>query len=205
VAPILCCLLFIRAFLAIIATIWIYEGQPLPEWPYHLTVNTLISIYVVILKGALLLVTAQGIGQLKWRWFEREHPLNNLSKFNDASRGALGSLTLLWMLKGCHIITSCGAFITAATLLIDPFAQQVISPRQCVLPVQSSQATIPKTNLFSEVGLHTGAGEGTLPMDLQMLINGGLFALGTEVAFNCPNGNCTFPEVISLRRILQQL
>jgi hypothetical protein len=111
-----CCLLFIGAFFAIIATIWIYEGRPLPEWPYHLIVNTLISIYVVILKGALL-VTAQGIGQLKWPWLKREHPLNHFSKFDDASRGAWGSLTLLWMLKGRHIIASCGAFITVAALL----------------------------------------------------------------------------------------
>jgi hypothetical protein len=32
-------------------------------------------------------------------------------------------------------------------------------------------------------------------MDLSMIINSGLFAPGTEVAFNCPTRNCTFPEV----------
>lgn len=192
---VVCCFLFVGAFVAIFATIWTHEGRPLPEWPYHLTINTLIAIYVVILKAALLLVTAQGLGQLKWQWFERERPLNHLTTFDEASRGAWGSLTLLWMLKGRHMIASCGAFITVAALLVDPFAQQVISSYQCMLPVQSSQATIPRTNFFYEVGPHTGAGESALPIDLQKVINGGIFNPGTQVTFNCPTGNCTFSEV----------
>ena len=190
-----CCAIFSGAFLAIVATIYSYEGRPLPEWPYHLTINTLIAIYVVILKAALLLVTAQGLGQLKWRWFDRDRPLKHLTNFDAASRGALGSLTLLWMLKGRHIIASCGALITVAALLIDPFAQQVISTYQCMLDVQSSQATIPRTNLFSESGPHVGAGETALPIDLQKTINAGIFNPGTSVAFGCPSGNCTFPDV----------
>jgi hypothetical protein len=32
----------------------------LPQWPYSLSINSLISIYVVILKAAMLLVLAQG-------------------------------------------------------------------------------------------------------------------------------------------------
>jgi hypothetical protein len=119
----MCSFLSAGAFVAIFVTVWTHEGRPLPDWPYHLTINTLIAIYVVVLKAALLLVTAQGLGQLKWRWFERERPLNHLTAFEDASRGAWGSLTLLQMLKGCHIIASCGAFITLAALLVDPFAQ----------------------------------------------------------------------------------
>ena len=190
-----CCFLSAGAFVAIVVTIWTHEGRPLPDWPYHLNINTLIAIYVVILKAALLLVTAQGLGQLKWRWFERERPLDDLTAFDGASRGAWGSLTLLWMLKGRHIIASCGAFITIAALLVDPFAQQVISSYQCMLPVQSSQATIPRTNYFYEVGPHTGAGESALPVDLQRVINGGIFNPGTQVKFNCPTGNCTFPEI----------
>ena len=190
-----CCAIFTGAFLAILTTIYSFEGRPLPEWPYHLTINTLIAIYVVILKAALLLVTAQGLGQLKWQWFERERPLNHLTKFDDASRGPWGSLILLWTLKARHIIASCGAIITVAALLIDPFTQQVVSSYQCIMPVQSSQASIPKTNYFAETGEHVGAGENTLPIDLQDVINAGIFNPGTQVSFNCPSGNCTFSDL----------
>jgi hypothetical protein len=191
----ICSAIFCGALVAIVATIYSYEGRPLPEWPYHLTINTLIAIYVVILKAALLLVTAQGLGQLKWRWFDRVRPLSDLTSFDDASRGAWGSLSLLWTLKGRHIMASCGALVTVAALFIDPFAQQVISTIPCTTDVQSSQATIPRTNFYNEAGTHVGAGEALLPVDVQRVINAGIFNPGTEVAVSCPSGNCTFPTV----------
>jgi hypothetical protein len=191
----ICCAIFVGAFLAIVATIYSYQGRPLPEWPYHLTVNTLIAIYVVILKAALLLVTAQGIGQLKWRWFERERPLIHLADFDDASRGVWGSLNLLWMLKARYIIASFGAFITVAALLIGPFAQQVISTHECQSEVPSSYATIPRTNMMNESASHIGAGDDALAIDLQKAIKAGIYNPGTPVEFDCPTGNCTFPDV----------
>ncbi|KAK5449383.1 hypothetical protein LTS15_008927 [Exophiala xenobiotica] len=153
-----CCAIFVGAFLAIVATIYSYQGRPLPEWPYHLTVNTLIAIYVVILKAALLLVTAQGIGQLKRRWFERKRPLIHLADFDDASRG-------------------------------------VISTYECQLEAPSSRATIPRTNMMNESGSHIGAGENAITIGLQKAINAGIYNPGTPVEFDCPTGNCTFPDV----------
>lgn len=137
-----CCAVSTGAFLAVVATIYSYQGRPLPEWPYHLTINTLIAIYIVVLKATLLFVAAQGLGQLKWLWFERERPLDHLADFDNASRGAWGSMKLLWMLKGRCTTASCGAFITVAALLADPFAQQVISTYQCHSNMQSTYATI---------------------------------------------------------------
>jgi Protein of unknown function (DUF3176) len=52
-----------------------------------LTINTLISVYIVILKAALLLVAAEGLSQLKWTWFGVSRPLMDLVSFDDASRG----------------------------------------------------------------------------------------------------------------------
>ena len=191
----ICSAIFCGALIAIAATVYSYEGRPLPEWPYHLTINTLIAIYVVILKAALLLVIAQGLGQLKWRWFDRERPLSDLTSFDDASRGAWGSLSLLWTLKGRHIVASCGALVTVAALFIDPFAQQVISTTQCTTDVQSSQAMIPRTNFYNEAGPHVGAGATALPVDVQRVINAGIFNPGAEVPYGCPSGNCTFPTI----------
>jgi Protein of unknown function (DUF3176) len=63
----LSCVLFIAAFVATVVTIYPYEGRQLPQWPYRLSINSLISIYIVVLKAGILLVSAEGLSQLKWR------------------------------------------------------------------------------------------------------------------------------------------
>jgi len=55
-----CCVLVMGALLAIVATVYPYSGSPLPQWPYGLSINTLIAIYVTTLKAAMLFVVAQG-------------------------------------------------------------------------------------------------------------------------------------------------
>jgi hypothetical protein len=57
---ILSCFLVIGASLAIVATVYPYRDRPLPRWPYSLSINSLISVYAVILKAAMLLILAQG-------------------------------------------------------------------------------------------------------------------------------------------------
>jgi hypothetical protein len=56
------CFIFVLALLAIIVTLRPHQDKPLPQWPYNISVNSLISIYVVILKATVLLVTAEGLG-----------------------------------------------------------------------------------------------------------------------------------------------
>lgn len=96
----LCCFLTIGALLAIMATVLPYEGRPLPNWPYNLSINSLISIYVVILKAAMSVVLAEGLGQLKWTWFRKTRPLTDIARFDEASRGSIwGSILLLFSLN----------------------------------------------------------------------------------------------------------
>lgn len=56
----ICCALVVGALLAIFATIAPFERQPLEQWPYRLSINSLVSFYVVVLKAAMLLVVASG-------------------------------------------------------------------------------------------------------------------------------------------------
>ena len=57
------CFVFILALIAIVVTLRPHQGKPLPQWPYNISVNSLIAIYVVILKATVLLVTAEGLGK----------------------------------------------------------------------------------------------------------------------------------------------
>lgn len=57
----LCCVFILIALLAIALTLGTHQGHPLSNWPYPLSINSLISIYVVVLKAAMLLVVAEGM------------------------------------------------------------------------------------------------------------------------------------------------
>lgn len=115
------CLLLFTALAAIVGTLYPHQGNPLPQWPYRVSVNTLISVYVVVLKGTIVLVTAEGLDQLKWRWVQESRPLEDLVHYDEATRGPLGALRLLWRLRLRSPLSSIGALVTLIVLAIDPF------------------------------------------------------------------------------------
>lgn len=147
-------LIFLIALLAILVTLYPHQNAPLPQWPYHISVNSLLSVYAVFLKGAILLVVSQALGQLKWTWFTSEHPLDDLVRYDEASRGALSSLKLLWRLRLQHPLASCGALISIILLAVDPFIQQTLSYYDCSVSIETEQANLPRTNFFSPFSYH---------------------------------------------------
>ncbi|KAF7512331.1 hypothetical protein GJ744_001899 [Endocarpon pusillum] len=101
---------------------------------------------------------------------------------------------LLGWLRGLQWTSSCGALITVAALIVDPFAQQVLSTYDCRVPDHAVVAKIPRTNVYNETVHETGANRGSITLELQNSIDGGIFNPGRNVAFECPTGNCTFPD-----------
>ncbi|ERF76803.1 hypothetical protein EPUS_07983 [Endocarpon pusillum Z07020] len=142
----------------------------------------------------MLLVATEGLSQLKWRWFDQNRPLKDLLRYDDASRGPWGALMLLGWLRGRQWTSSCGALITVAALIVDPFAQQVLSTYDCRVPAEAFVATIPRTSFYIENIPIFGMDRGPITLELQNSINGGIFNPGRNVAFDCPTGNCTFPN-----------
>ena len=190
------CFLFLAAFAAIIATVYTFSGKRPPNWKYGLTLNTFISIELVVLKAAMLLVVAEGLAQLKWRWFRHERALYDLTVYDDASRGPWGALLLLFKLRGRRLLSSLGALVILASLIIDPFVQQLVSTQNCDVVVPHTDATIPRTNYFNESS-YTGADGSSASIGLQNAVNAGVYSPGAIAAFGCPTGNCTFTEPYS--------
>lgn len=60
IVEILACLLAIVALVAIVITLAIHDGRPLPEWPFGISVNALVSVFAVILKGSMMLPVGEG-------------------------------------------------------------------------------------------------------------------------------------------------
>lgn len=52
--------------ITIIGVLFVFDGNELPRWPLGLTLNSFISALSASAKAALLLPTAEALGQLKW-------------------------------------------------------------------------------------------------------------------------------------------
>ena len=57
------CLTCFVAFVAIVVTLTPYQGKPLSQWPHDISVNSVISIYLVVLKITMGLVLVEGLGE----------------------------------------------------------------------------------------------------------------------------------------------
>lgn len=134
---------------AVVAVLYRFHGQPLSAWKMPIAINSLISLFSTVAKAALLLPVAAYLSQLKWHYFAQEpHPLNDLQIFDDASRGPLGALQLLWELKGKALIASLASIITIVALAIDPFTQQIISLPSRSVPTSNTSATIAMAQVY---------------------------------------------------------
>lgn len=186
--------LIILACPAIITiTLYPHAGQPLPQWPFRISINTLLSIYSLVFKTCLTFVVASCIGQLQWSWFSSHRPLYDLVRFDKATRGPWGSFQILCSQNIRHPLTVLGALILIAATAIDPFIQQLVSPFDCSVALTNMNATLPRTNQLDHLETY---------MDL-----GGLDSTVTEAAvrkldyipsnqfsWECSTGNCTFSE-----------
>lgn len=75
------------------------DGQSTYVWDYRWSPTSSLALAITIAKAAMLVPVASALGQLKWHWFKTPQKLDGLEHFDDASRGVLGSLRLLWRLR----------------------------------------------------------------------------------------------------------
>lgn len=187
------CLLAIAALIATGAFLHTYRSRPLPQLPFDISVNALISIYMVTMKAALVTVVSTGLGQLKWTWFESGKSLNDLVAFDEASHSTLGSLYLIWYLRFRQFIASLGAVLTVVLLAVDPFTQQLIRYVGCSEVHLNETALIPCASVFPNIGWINN----TYPKLLVEAIsatNSGFFVSGIRIDITCSTRNCTFAQ-----------
>lgn len=84
---------------AIVLVLLLHEGRPLPDWPWSITINSLVSIFATIMSGTMLVPVAAGIGQAKWHWFQKDHALSDIEIYDQASRGPWGALKMVWQIR----------------------------------------------------------------------------------------------------------
>lgn len=141
-------------------------------------------------EGSLLFVAGAGISQLKWHWYSQRRPLNDLSTYDEASRGPWGSTKLLWTARWRHLAAFLGALITVVALGVDPFTQAVVSYYPCSTAASRATSNISRLNSFFTRG--TGYG---MPTSVRIAIDA---SFGDSTAFmtnhTCSTNSCTFSQ-----------
>lgn len=54
------CLLSAGMLFTLVAILYTRQGNPLPKWPYHISVNAVVSVLSIILKASMLFALAEG-------------------------------------------------------------------------------------------------------------------------------------------------
>lgn len=101
----------ILALAATIGTLLPHQNQPLPQWPFHISINALLSIYSVVLKGSATFVIQSCIGQHQWLWMRQKRPLADILRYDSAGRGVWGSSQWLLFRRLQQPLTAVGALI----------------------------------------------------------------------------------------------
>lgn len=199
VVEIISCVVSILSLAAILVTVGLMDGQPLSNWPMKITLNSFVSFMSTVSKATLILPVSEAISQLKWLWFRSAGSLEDIQKFDEASRGTWGSLKLLFHTQRVHL-AKLGALVMILALCMDPFFQQVISypSRRVALP--KSNATIPLANGYSMYSPGAIMALRQPTVDMKAAIVTGLYNTNPhpqgdyEVTPQCRTGNCTWPE-----------
>ncbi|KAK8093704.1 hypothetical protein PG997_000389 [Apiospora hydei] len=192
-----CCVSTI-ALAAILVTLGLMDQRPLHTWPMKITLNSFIAFMSTIAKAALVIPVAEGISQLKWIWFRSKGSLEDIQKFDEASRGSWGSLKLLLYNKQVHL-AKLGAFVMIAALCMDPFVQQVVTYPTQMVASPDLNATIPIAREYSNYAPGAMMALRSPTLDMKSAINNGIYNTSPHPSKDfsmkphCATGNCTWP------------
>ncbi|KAF6802931.1 hypothetical protein CSOJ01_11256 [Colletotrichum sojae] len=113
-------------FAIIVVVLDRFNGRDLPTWPLKITLNSFLSLFTTLTKAAMLVPVCAAISHLQWVWFRgRGKSLYDFYLIDQASRGAWGSVVLLWRFRLQHLV-ACGAFLVAISALTSPMTQLAI-------------------------------------------------------------------------------
>ncbi|KAF7538973.1 hypothetical protein G7054_g2526 [Neopestalotiopsis clavispora] len=187
------------------------DRKPIFSW-HGVSLNTIISILSTASKACLLLTVDVAISQWKWIMFSHEcRVLNDFGVIDSASRGPLGSLRLLWKLRGLNWTVRSGAIVIILSLAIDPFSQQLVQLKQEVVYTSDSATSVNRAVKYFKGSLFflTQSDNGIYSSDwatadadylMQSSVYSGLSRPEDDVFqqlnFTCSTGNCTWERPV---------
>lgn len=161
------------------------NGMALEDWSFYFQPTTLLAVCMTVSKSAFMVPIAECISQSKWLRFARYPlPLSLFQKYDEASRGPMGALSLIKRARKIGPVALGGATLTLLALGTDAVAQQVVQyeVRQVIVP--ESSATLSLTQDLDHLN-------STI---MQGSILDGIY-LGDPLSntYTCTTGNCEWP------------
>ncbi|KAH8680706.1 hypothetical protein BX600DRAFT_2919 [Xylariales sp. PMI_506] len=181
------CVLLV-AIVAVVVTLHVHDGQPLPQWPLSITINALLAIYVFIMKASMALILGSCVGQLQWSWYRSPRSMKDMVHYHWARFSPIGSFAWLIFHQLRQPLVALAALITILSIAVDPFIQQLAQTADCTAPLLGAQASVARTNYL---------GYESVPSSLQASVISGFYATQNLSDFDCSTGNCTFSNSYS--------
>jgi len=148
----------------------------------------------------MVFAVAESISQLKWLWFRKPRTLHDIEIFDDASRGPMGALRLVFKMQARRL-AAVGGLVTVLSVVMEPFTQQVVAYRQ-------REVVVGRANVGRALAYDAGLSLDTLGSGLLIGPEWGMKAAIYDGIFTpekiedlvpiCSSGNCTFPPFESL-------
>lgn len=133
-------------------------------------------------------------------WFRKARKLDDMERFDTASRGAFGSFLLLINVgpRRPHWIAALGALLMIMAAFTGFASQQLLVFDQCLRRDTSARVEIAKSNSFFLTGPHTTSIMFSISEPMAGAIEGGIVQpnqdFTTTLSRGCVTGNCTFPS-----------
>ncbi|KAF1817670.1 hypothetical protein P152DRAFT_510850 [Eremomyces bilateralis CBS 781.70] len=173
---------------AIVVLLVVHNGQSIPTLPFGITLNAAVSILARVGGAAMLLATAEAMGQLKWNWYKKNSKkLVDFEMFDSASRGLWGSSWLLFKMKG-KILPTLGAIITLLSIAIEPAFQYILTSHE--IPVFQGNGTVARAFRYQPIDSTVSLVDGVMQAAVSPLWSRD--QITTRERVSCPTGNCRY-------------
>ncbi|EMC98955.1 hypothetical protein BAUCODRAFT_22266 [Baudoinia panamericana UAMH 10762] len=190
-------------YIAIIVVLRRFDKQSVPSWPYDIQLSAIINLLGTFGDVFLIAPVGSVLGQTRWIRSRTWRPLEEICALDAASRGAKGSVELLFS-GGAGTLASYGAIITVLALVSGTFVQQTVKT-PTFYPCEAT-ARIPIARTLNSTGLYQLPDEPDLSswgLDASMMAAAytGIYSPTNAtfgVAGACPSGNCSWPPFQTL-------
>lgn len=133
----------------LVALLIYFDNKPVFDWN-GITLNAIMALVATILKALVAFTVSECLGQAKWIWFSRQQrPVRDLARIDEASRGPLGSVKILWT-PVARSFVSFGAMIVILSTAMDPFVQLTVGKSNMVIYANDSSAQISYARRYSK-------------------------------------------------------
>jgi hypothetical protein len=195
-----------------------YDNQPLPSWPSQITLNTVVALLSTISRAALLEPVIQSVSQYKWIWFQKKRPLKDYAAWDEASRGPLGSLALVFTTRieyvdrgikimkyteidANRLLSLLSALLLVSSLLTATITQATVTYSQRAKPVAAQGALMQRCATVTTPGADRYS-DTRMRSEMDLRVRRGLLAPMDEAYFfttpSCLTANCTWSSIETL-------